>query len=130
MNNYQFLEQKLENFKQFLKEVCKNTETIEEYENMSMTKLLIFVNWFLLPQKNNLESVVEAMNEKLNFADEHKPKIKKYLEMFCEIVQSEEPKNENVRIEITKDKTDVSVPEKKDDETIDEYLKKLEQLNL
>lgn len=126
MNDYQFIEQKLNNFKLFLKDISKNQETIAEYENMGMNKLMLFVNFFLRPQKDNLDFIADSMREKLNYDIEHNEKIKKYLMMFIELTDG--TPTENIKMVIEKDKEKVEIPDKKPDETIDEYLLKLEQL--
>ena len=83
-NDYQVLEEKLNNFKKFIGEVSENKEAIKEYENLNLMKLSLFATFFLVPYKDNLDVVLEKMRDKLRFSSEHDGKIKRYLEMFID----------------------------------------------
>ena len=76
------IEEKLDNFKNFVKEISKNQDTIDEYQNMSWFQMKAMSYVFLLPNKDNLEGIAKQMQKKLDFSDEHLPKFIRYLELF------------------------------------------------
>lgn len=78
------VEQKFENFKSFVKEISKNKETVQEYQDMTLFKLQALALVFLIPNKDNLDMVIEKMKEKLEFEDSHEPKFRRYIEFFIE----------------------------------------------
>lgn len=127
-NDYQFLNNKLENFKKFIKEISRNQSVIKEYENMSIVKLTMFATMFLIPNKNNLELVITGMREKLDFDAQHDEKLKKYLTMFIEFIsgelQSEGNSCEEFEAQSAEEPKDL---EKKDG---DPYLERLNKLNV
>ena len=52
---------------------------------MSWFKLKALSRVLLIPQRGSkLDEVVAGMQERLQFDDEHKPKFKRYLELFIE----------------------------------------------
>eukprot|EP01147_Barroeca_monosierra_P003500 gene3500-6126_t len=63
------VDQKFENFKQFVKEISKNGEVIQEYQDMTFFKLQALALVILIPNKHNLDSIIPKMQEKLDFED-------------------------------------------------------------
>ena len=102
MNDFDVLNQKIDNFKQFVKTIAKNQAIVSEYENVNIMQLTIFVNTYL--KIKGIESVSKEMQQKLDIDDEHLPKLQKYLECFSEYLN------------ITQ-------------EQIEESVKKLQQIN-
>lgn len=76
--------EKFKNFKSFVSSVSKNQKVVLEYQRMSWFKLKALSRVLLIPQRGKLDEVVAGMQERLQFDDEHKPKFKRYLELFIE----------------------------------------------
>ena len=87
--DYQILMQKFNNFKKFITSICKNEEVLKEYETMSENTFLLFGLGFLLPNKDKLSFVAERVCEKIGCPenDDHKKKIVRYFECFCEYLE-------------------------------------------
>eukprot|EP00035_Acanthoeca_spectabilis_P017073 m.356714 g.356714 ORF g.356714 m.356714 type:complete len:115 (+) comp16606_c0_seq6:4541-4885(+) len=83
------IEEKFHNFKAFVKEVSRNNETIQLYEDMTWFKLQAMGYTLLLPHKDKLDDIVKGMQEKLDFDDEHSDKFKRYMELFIEYLGGE-----------------------------------------
>jgi hypothetical protein len=45
----------------------------------------------ILPQRHKLDTVVEAMQERLDFDDVHRPRFKRYLELFVDYLADDAP---------------------------------------
>jgi hypothetical protein len=118
------IDQKLQNFKGFLKNISKNHETLTEYENMSRSKLQTYCGWILVPMRNNLDYVVHSMREKLEFDDKYDEKVKRYLMFFIEITTGIPFENSS---KTKKKSDDSSINEEEED---DEYLQKLKKIKL
>jgi hypothetical protein len=78
------IEEKFVNFKAFVKQVSKNQTTVALYQDMSWLKLQAMAYTLLLPNRGKLDEIILAMQEKLDFEDEHRPKFKRYLELFVD----------------------------------------------
>jgi hypothetical protein len=78
------IDQKLDNFKKFVKEVSRNTKTVNEYEGLSWFKVQALAYVLLIPQRDNLPTVAAEMQKKLDFDDEHLEKFIRYLDFFVE----------------------------------------------
>jgi hypothetical protein len=117
MNDYQILESKLSNFKEFIKEISENHETISEYENLGIGKLSLFTAFYLAPKRDDLDSVIDSMREKLIFDKIHDDKVKLYLNLFidyiCGVQDDKNDKNDkndndkNDNIECSKDENNI-----------------------
>ena len=83
--DYQVLIQKFNNFKTFICEICKDQNVLEEYKNMSENTFMLFGLGFLYPNKDKLNLIVQKVCDKIKVKDEeHKKKILRYFECFCE----------------------------------------------
>ena len=82
------IQEKFGNFKKFVKDVAKNQETIALYADMNWFKLQAMA-YTLLPNRHRLDEIVAAMQDKLDFPDEHKAKFKRYMELFVEYMAGE-----------------------------------------
>ena len=74
--------EKVENFKNFVRDVSKNGRVIEEYEEMEFAKLSRLASlgiWAL-----GIEKCETLMQQKLGYVDQHKGKMKRYLQLFLE----------------------------------------------
>jgi len=85
MAEIDIVEQKLDNFKIFIKSISSNQETIDEYENMSRSKLNTYCAWILVPMRDNLKYLIDQMQQKLEFDDKHKPIVERYLKFFIDV---------------------------------------------
>jgi hypothetical protein len=83
------MDEKFANFKQFVKQVSNNQETIEEYQDMSWMKLQALAYVLLLPNRDNLDEIVLEMQKKLDFPDEHIGKFRRYIDLFVEYLAGE-----------------------------------------
>ena len=90
---------KLDNFKAFVKEVSKNTTTVQEYENLSWFKVQALAMVLLIPQRDNLQEIVKSMQERLEFDDMHLPKFQRYLEFFIEYLTGEASTSTQINFE-------------------------------
>ena len=81
-NSVELLKEKLENFKQFVKENADadKQDEIKKYENMGFTQLLIFAKFFLVSYENDLTEIVETISERTGIKDVEK--LEKYLKCF------------------------------------------------
>lgn len=86
MNDYTVVEDKLKNFKEYIKKISKNKGPIEQYENLSMFKLTLFCNIYLGPKRADLSAVIAKMQKELDFEDEEKAKVERYLTMFIDFI--------------------------------------------
>ena len=84
------IQDKFENFKKFVMQVSKNQETIDLYSEMSWFKLQAMAYTLLLPNRHRLDEIVKSMQEKLDFPDEHRPKFKRYMELFVDYMSGTE----------------------------------------
>ena len=85
--DYQVLIQKFNNFKSFVQEISPKKEVINEYNKMSESEMMLFCIGFLIPNRDKLDIIVSQMATKLEINDEeHKSKIKRYLQCFIEYV--------------------------------------------
>ena len=78
------IQDKFENFKKFVKQVSKNRESIAQYDGMSWLKLQALAYTLLLPNRDRLDEIIGTMQARLDFPDEHKPKFKRYIELFVD----------------------------------------------
>lgn len=86
--DYQILLQKFNNFRTFIKSISSNQNVIKDYENMTENEFLLFGLGFLLPNKNKLDTIVEQISSKLSITNnEHKDKVKRYLNCFIEYLE-------------------------------------------
>ena len=89
------IEEKFQNFKNFVKEISRNDETMKLCQDMTFLKLQALSYTLLLPNKHKLDEILKGMQEKLDFDDEHLPKFKRYLELFIEYlggsIQEQQP---------------------------------------
>ena len=85
------VEEKLDNFKLFVKEISRNDETIQDYMDMSFFKLQGLAYVLLIPQRDNLPAIAKEMQKKLDFDDEHLPKFTRYLQFFVEYLAGTAP---------------------------------------
>ena len=90
MSGSSSIEQKLENFKSFVKEISQNQEIIQEYQEISWFKMKALAYVLLIPQRDNLPEIVKEMQKRLQFNDEHLPKFQRYLEFFVEYLTGSE----------------------------------------
>jgi|AntRauMFilla1563_2_1112583.scaffolds.fasta_scaffold492269_1 hypothetical protein len=86
MNDYSVVENKLKNFKDFIKKISKNKGPIEQYEGLSMFKLTLFCKIYLEPKRNDLSEVIQKMKKELDFDDEYVEKVERYLNMFIDFI--------------------------------------------
>jgi hypothetical protein len=86
MNDYSVVENKLQNFKDFIKKISKNQGPIEQYEGLSMFKLTLFCKIYLEPKRDDLSEVVTKMKKELDFDDEYEEKVERYLQMFIDFI--------------------------------------------
>lgn len=86
MSDYDIIMEKLENFKKFLNTITpeSNKDVLKEYENLDMFRLTLFITLYLLPNKDNIDEMVDKIHEKLDFDKEHMPKVKQYLQLFID----------------------------------------------
>jgi hypothetical protein len=83
--------EKLNNFKKFVEEVAQDKSQIEHYKTMNEAQFLVFGHFYLVPNKKNLDDLTEKMSKKLSITDQnHKNKIKRYLECFVELLESQQ----------------------------------------
>jgi len=86
--DYQVLIQKFNNFRKFVCEICKDEQVLNEYKNMSENTFLLFGLGFLLPNKDKLPLIAEKVCDKIKVSnDDHKKKISRYFECFCEYLE-------------------------------------------
>lgn len=88
MSKMDFIQQKFDNFKQFIKTHAKDTEQVKAYDNMGVYKLILLAKTFFIPFKDSLDEMAEQIISRTQMDEEHKPKIKQYLECFVDIIQS------------------------------------------
>lgn len=86
------METKFENFKQFVQEISPNSEVLDQYRNMSWFKLQTIGYVLLVPNRDNLDQIVDAMRDKLRFDEQHLPKFRRYIELFVEYLAGEQPR--------------------------------------
>ena len=84
----EFLQEKLDNFKKFIEENAEDPEQVKAYKNMSMTKLIIMAKAFMIPFKNDMDTMVNKILEKTKMDEEHRDKIQQYLECFIDTLES------------------------------------------
>lgn len=82
-NPSEILQQKLNNFKDFVKQNATKTEVIEHYINMSYIQIVIFGKFYLASA--NIEEVVKLIVEKTGISDTEK--LTNYLICFKELSQ-------------------------------------------
>lgn len=84
----EFLQEKLDNFKQFIEENAKNQDQIKAYKKMGLTKLIIMAKAFMIPFKNDMDTMVNKIIERAEIDEEHRDKVQQYLECFIETLES------------------------------------------
>ena len=91
------LKQKFDNYKKFIKENSKNSIIIQVFEAYSYKQFVCFGVVLMQYHKNNkLDDIVSKTCAECQIDDEHKDKIKRYYECFCDylsIIPKEELMN-------------------------------------
>jgi RAB protein geranylgeranyltransferase component A len=88
MTDFQILLKKFNNFKEYVKSVAPNKAVVADYENMSDNEFMLFGLGFLVPNKEKLNMIVDQICKKLDVTnDEHREKIKRYIECFIEYLE-------------------------------------------
>jgi RAB protein geranylgeranyltransferase component A len=88
MTDFQILLKKFNNFKEYVKSVAPNKAVVADYENMSDNEFMLFGLGFLVPNKEKLNMIVDQICKKLGVTnDEHREKIKRYIECFIEYLE-------------------------------------------
>jgi hypothetical protein len=86
--DYQLLLQKFYNFKEYVKSVSKNDQVVKDYENMTDSEFLLFGLGYLVPNKKNIDVIIQQIVNKLKLTDpEQIQKIKRYIECFIEYLE-------------------------------------------
>jgi hypothetical protein len=86
--DYQVLLSKFNKFREYIKTISKDSKVIQDYEKMTDNEFILFGLGFLVPNKEKLDIIVNQVAEKLKVTEEeHKNKIKRYLECFIEYLQ-------------------------------------------
>lgn len=87
MSVLQTLQEKLDNFKQFVKDNCAKDkkDCTEQYDNMQVYQLLIFAQYVLVPAESDLTELLDTICERTGIKD--REKLKRYLQCFIDLVK-------------------------------------------
>jgi Asp-tRNA(Asn)/Glu-tRNA(Gln) amidotransferase C subunit len=93
VSKLQFLSEKLANFKKYLGSIIPSHEMVNSFDVSSQENLIKFTQFVVLkvkPSKDNLDILIDSIMKEhkveVSLSLEQRTKIKRYFEMFCEII--------------------------------------------
>ena len=88
----QFLEQKLKNFRAFLEPFIKTEDhrrRLEPYKDLNtVMPLLLQATAIRKASPETLDATLATMSEELQLGDEDANKLRRYMNMFCDVIIS------------------------------------------